>query len=1053
MTDRFQQLKVFISYSRKDLDFAQRLVASLEKRGIAVLIDTRDLPTLRDWRRELLHFLREADAVVFIVSHNSISSPVCAWEIQQVVELNKRLAPVVYERVANDGIPEAITKINYLFFDPPNDFELQADKLAIALQLDLPWVKEHTRLGELARRWNERAHASALQLRGRELEDAERWLSARPKDAPVPTALHQTLIDTSRRAAKVRRRAWVVTLLFAFAAALGAAIYTQFLNLEIDKQRDDALSTQSRFLADLSRQAYADHQTTKATLLALEALPDQRNSPRRPLVDEAAFRLATIVRNYTGKPQRPMETRILFGHSGPVNGALVSPNDKMILTWSYDGTARLWEFSTGALRSNLKSQNSSITTAAFSPDGNLIATGSSEGPITLWDTQSGQRRSILLGLTTPTSALEFSHNGQVLAGATGKTIRLWRLRDGALLAAPPDIDVPITRIKFSSDDANLMAESFERGAQKPEGFSLWSIGSTFSLQKLSIPASRIIAGGFTATGVRFAFVQDGNHLAILDIPSAPRTSPKVRSLSFTVDDGYLAIFDRTTTALMVYYKDTASELWQGSILSGAEFSSSVTMHMFGITSPRVVFGSTSRAIAVISGKVVHVFNSSTGEVADILGGHDDNINDVTFAGNDAVIITTSGSIYASSEVPLLIDDTARVWQVAAAYRAPPWINVEFVTNQSYEPFTADSSRVLVKVVKPSPDGAIGVTVQVWDIRRKLLLGSFSGSHSAGMSISPDGALIFVKSEDGHSRVFDVGSNAEVLRIHDIKPAHSCFSVRGERIIITLVDGTAAVYHVANGVREAIYRLDHGAIRRACFYGKDNLVGTIGGERGRQRLDLWSADKGTIIRREALKSSGAIETSSDMELALIQEDGFSSAIFDVKTGKRRANLKGLAGAPFRAIFSADGKRLFTFNVLSAETWGTIWDVNSGRPIAGIDCDRKGWALAAFTGGGSQVTCINSQGQLLSWSTSDDVRTHIERAKEIAPRCLTVAEREEAFLSPSPPDWCLAQRKWPYNRDKWQNWSGSKSISGKRTIPEIEIDEKHTPQKRARAIIWD
>jgi len=70
-------------------------VAALEARGIEPRIHMRDLPKLEDWQRELLGFIREADAVVFIVSPNSISSAVCVWEVEQVTKLNKRLAPIV----------------------------------------------------------------------------------------------------------------------------------------------------------------------------------------------------------------------------------------------------------------------------------------------------------------------------------------------------------------------------------------------------------------------------------------------------------------------------------------------------------------------------------------------------------------------------------------------------------------------------------------------------------------------------------------------------------------------------------------------------------------------------------------------------------------------------------------------------------------------------------------------------------------------------------------------------------------------------------------------
>src|SRR5262249_41417657 len=99
-------------------------------------IDTRDLPDLEDWRRELLDFIRNSDTVLFIVSPRSVGSSVCAWEVSQVAAFKKRLAPIVLERVDDDKIPQEIAKINYLFFDPANDFEEQANRLAKALLTD-----------------------------------------------------------------------------------------------------------------------------------------------------------------------------------------------------------------------------------------------------------------------------------------------------------------------------------------------------------------------------------------------------------------------------------------------------------------------------------------------------------------------------------------------------------------------------------------------------------------------------------------------------------------------------------------------------------------------------------------------------------------------------------------------------------------------------------------------------------------------------------------------------------------------------------------------------
>src|SRR5262245_7504297 len=204
------KLRVFISYSRRDMAFADRLVSALESRDLEVMIDRRDLPLLEEWQNELIGFIRKADAVVYLLSPSSIVSKWCTWEVEQVAALNKRLAPVVAEALPADAsLPEVINRINFLFFTPPNDFEEQAGRLAKALSTDLNWVKEHTRLGELARRWDERNRPGRLLLPSGEIEDAERWAIGRPREAPRPTELHTAFIQASRRAATSRQRWWI----------------------------------------------------------------------------------------------------------------------------------------------------------------------------------------------------------------------------------------------------------------------------------------------------------------------------------------------------------------------------------------------------------------------------------------------------------------------------------------------------------------------------------------------------------------------------------------------------------------------------------------------------------------------------------------------------------------------------------------------------------------------------------------------------------------------------------------------------------------------------
>jgi formylglycine-generating enzyme required for sulfatase activity len=193
-------LKVFISYSRKDLAFADRLVDALIRRGFDVLIDRRDLPKLQDWERELLGFIRHVDTVIFIVSSNALKSKICAWEVEQVRLHAKRLAPVVIENVDSASIPKEIARINYMFFLDDSAFEERCDELARALNTDNEWLKEHTRLGYLARRWVERGRPEEALIRGRDLDEADAWAARKPREAPIVTDQQREFLLAGRAA-------------------------------------------------------------------------------------------------------------------------------------------------------------------------------------------------------------------------------------------------------------------------------------------------------------------------------------------------------------------------------------------------------------------------------------------------------------------------------------------------------------------------------------------------------------------------------------------------------------------------------------------------------------------------------------------------------------------------------------------------------------------------------------------------------------------------------------------------------------------------------------
>src|ERR1700688_4934073 len=107
---------VFISYSRKDVAFADRLEAALKARGFEPLIDREEIYAFEDWWKRIEALIGQADTIVFVLSPDAVASEVALKEGMRAASLNKRFAPIVCRRVADHEIPEALRRLHFILF-------------------------------------------------------------------------------------------------------------------------------------------------------------------------------------------------------------------------------------------------------------------------------------------------------------------------------------------------------------------------------------------------------------------------------------------------------------------------------------------------------------------------------------------------------------------------------------------------------------------------------------------------------------------------------------------------------------------------------------------------------------------------------------------------------------------------------------------------------------------------------------------------------------------------------------------------------------------------
>jgi|HubBroStandDraft_6_1064221.scaffolds.fasta_scaffold05570_3 hypothetical protein len=203
------KLKVFISYSRDDLKFADQLDAALSLTGFDVAIDRHGIDAGENWKRRLGQLIRDTDTVIFVVSPFSAGSEICAWEVEEALRLSKRILPVVCDPLNEAAPPPKLQDLNYIFFydeprAPGSGFGVGLARLVEALNTDVEWIREHTRLLARATEWNAYGRPKNRLLFGSVIADANAWAARRPKNAPGLTPLHLDYIRASEEGETLR---------------------------------------------------------------------------------------------------------------------------------------------------------------------------------------------------------------------------------------------------------------------------------------------------------------------------------------------------------------------------------------------------------------------------------------------------------------------------------------------------------------------------------------------------------------------------------------------------------------------------------------------------------------------------------------------------------------------------------------------------------------------------------------------------------------------------------------------------------------------------------
>jgi len=879
---------IFISYSRKDRDFAKKVVQELEKKDFDTWIDWHDIPKGEDWEQEIYRGIEEADAFIFLISPDSVVSEMCNKEIAHAVENNKRILPIVIRDADKknfffENAKVEISKRNWIFCRYKkeqsdtiimlDDFERATEEIQTTIHTDYEWLKYHTRLQVKALEWDRHKDNSRL-LRGKELRDAESRLAESYLD-PQPTILQGQYILISTKRERQRRNLIIAISSVAGAAIVALGIYAQFqgnlatsraataqaastgqaqqaqtaqaastmaiqesnqratAQVEADERRKLALARQIAVQAELTRNEQPDH-LEQSVLLAAESL--RRFQDLGELSSQVN---QTLREGLSILPQHILD----MNHPGVINSLSASQDGKWIATSILDPMqtgfpVMVWRLQEGENVYQLETW-ARVTDLDFSPDSQYLATSGSHGIAQVWNLANG-KEVVSLEHGYYINNIAFSPDGNLLATAgQDGNILLWNWQDPRPRPVHLHQDDSVIALAFSPNGQFLATASMD------ETVRIWDVSRGNEIGRMAfVPGPDAFVHFFSHDpGARLAFSPDNLLLAVGGY------------------DGRVQIWDLANRQELPSFKH----------------ENAVTAVSF---SPRGDY----LASASVD-ETARVWQLNSGREYLRLE-HTDDVNAVVFSESGKFVVTASA------------DGTARVWETQRG--------TEFAR------MTHDAS---VESVVLSPDGVHAITIggstaSLWEMTNQRELKFFN---FAAFAVSPDNEHFVGASGRATATVYEIASGDRGRSVnHDGDIGDILFAPDG-RWVATSDGYTVKVWDIAS--ESKIYELAHSrVVWRITFSPEGKLLATASSPRdGYTLIRIWDwADEQEISQFKVKGSPGSIMFSEDgnyLALTTSQADiEFLTAwLFEAASGQETKHIQ-LRGGEKALIYSVTDDRL-------------------------------------------------------------------------------------------------------------------------------------------------
>ncbi|MBN8623902.1 MAG: protein kinase [Planctomycetes bacterium] len=669
--------------------------------------------------------------------------------------------------------------------------------------------------------------------------------------------------------------------------------------------------------------------------------------------DPGDWKAATLAISIMEQRRFPLPAAPVIRHpdGAELSVARLSPDGRRIVTASFDGTARLWDAATSEPLGEVMKHDAEVTWAEFSPNGETIATVSKDRSIRFWNADAGRPARAPLRQDEAVERLRFRDDGKYLLVQTSKSVSIVDGAEGRILVGPKRFSGKVLAARFIHDADAFFVTTLDAKRSRIGVFNVLTGNETAGLDLGPISKADV------ADDMSYAAVIDASGVGhVCDFPSGKNMKAlegsvgRLDDLSFGPKSPLIAVIGRHqwarvwdartaqpfTGELPHYYLVRGAALTEDSrrLLSWADDSLAQIWDLStdkAYCEPmrhqnRVVHAELGRSttgemcLTTLSHLKSRTDQSKTG-AACLWRIHDGrNPRDRTIGAGDArghdgsrlthddrrlIYGTTDGKVHIHEletgspicqplEIAggawglLLTRDDRKLIVTSSRGQVSMWSLPEVAPLTSPETIpTTIQPAVLGPDERQFATGSTDHLVRIWDAETGRVLRQMRhGSEINSLAYSPDGSLLASAGEDRVVRIWRSADGAPVRELigHRNEIMSVKFSPDGKRIATASQDFSGRIWDTATG--GVLAELPHrGEVLEVAFDPTGRYVATASRDR-------------------------------------------TAMIWDAATGLPHSRALFHAQGVRNVTFSADGRRLFTFDFRGLR----IWDVETSYPLS-------------------------------------------------------------------------------------------------------------------------